>query len=128
MTGEYGNEAPAEDDFAAMLARLDERMERRKLARALGVKTSELDLIAIGHAPKPETANRLRVVYALSQKADGSLDDSQELMKSLGVLSPRGDVMVPLSLMPRIKTFFIAFVVVDALVFAALLVYFALRG
>ena len=126
VSDEYGSESPAEDDFAAMLASLDGRIERRELARALGVKKSELDLIEIGHAPKPETADRLRAVYALSQRTEGNLDDPRELMKSLGALSSDGEVMVPLSLMPRIKTFFVAFVVIDAIVFAAVTVVFLL--
>jgi hypothetical protein len=123
MTDEYGFEPPAADDYAAMLASLDGRIERATLARALGVKTSELELISIGHAPKPGTAKRLRAVYALSQQAEGKIDD--ELVKSLD--SDSG-VMIPLSLLPRLKTYVVAFVVVDALVFGALLVYVALRG
>ena len=127
VTDEYGVEAPAEDDFAAMLGALDGMIGRRKLARALGVKPSELDLIAIGHTPTPEAAKRLRALYALAQRTEGTLHDPGMLARSFAASSD-GELMVPLSLVPRMKAYFIAFVVIDALIFGAVMIFFVLRG
>jgi hypothetical protein len=124
VTDEYGAETPVDDDFAAMLGALDGVIGRRKLARAIGVKPSELDLIAIGHAPSPQAAKRLRSLYALAQRAEG---DPQVLARSLAASSD-GELLVPLSLVPRMKTYLIAFVVVDALIFGAVMIVFVLRG
>jgi hypothetical protein len=100
VTDEYGVEAAAEDDFSAMLGALDGMIGRRQLARALGVKPSELDLIAVGHTPTPEAAKRLRAFYALAQRAEGKLDDPRKLARSLAA-SSEGELMVPLSVVPR---------------------------
>lgn len=118
----YGHEEPAEDDLAGMVAALEGRIEREALARAIGVTRSELDLVAIGHAPSPDAAQRLRVLYDASRRTEGRLDDPQALTESLGVLSPKGELMVPISFLPRMKKALIAFFVVDAIIFATVLV------
>jgi hypothetical protein len=122
----YGPESPDQDDHAAMLAALEPRLDRRTLARVLGVKQPELDLIAIGHTPAADAGERLRALYAIAGQTEGRLDDPQALLRALGVTPAAGGPLVPLSLLPRLKKFVIAFVVLDALVFGALFVAFAL--
>lgn len=118
----YGLEEPAEDDVAGMVAALEGRIERDALARALGVTRGELELVAIGHAPSQDAAQRLRVLYETSRRTEGRLDDPRALTEALGVRSRKGEIMVPISFLPRMKTALIAFFVVDAIIFATVLV------
>lgn len=121
-------EPPDEDDFPAMLAFLDGRLDRETIAHVLGVKEPELELIAIGHAPKPGAGDRLKMLYALARRTDGDLTDPGALMRAAGLASPEGRLMVPIQLVPRMKTFFIAFLVVDAILFAVFFLVLALRA
>ena len=50
------------DDYAAMLATLEQRMAREDIAVALGVDQLDLDEIESGYAPNDEVAARLRAL------------------------------------------------------------------
>jgi hypothetical protein len=121
-------EAPAADDFAGMLAVLEQRLDRDTIARAIGVRTSELELVAIGHAPPGDAAERLKLLHDFAQRAEGDLSDPATLLAAAGMPTTDGQLTIPISLMPRIKTFFIAFLVLDALVFGAIVVFAVLRS
>jgi hypothetical protein len=120
-------EAPAEDDYAGMLAELESRLDRSTIAHAIGVHESELELVSVGHAPPGNAAERLKMLYDLTQGAEGDLSDPRTLLEGAGMPTSEGHVTIPLSLVPRMKTFFIGFLVFDALVFGAIVLFVALR-
>ena len=128
MGSGFDVEPPAEDDFAGMLASLEGRLDRTTIARAIGVPQSELELVAIGHAPPDDAAERLRLLYDFAQRATGDLSDPRTLLEAAGMPTTEGQLTIPLSLVPRMKTFFIAFLVFDALAFGAIVLFVALRS
>lgn len=111
-----------EDDAATMVAQLRERLDDATLARAMGVRESELDLVAAGYQPKPEALQRLRLLHeAVSRTED--LRDPGALLAALGAsVDPSG--RMPLSLMPNFRMYLIAFLVLDALVVGGAVVAF----
>jgi hypothetical protein len=124
----FDSEAPAEDDFAGMLASLQPRLDRSTIAHAVGVEESELELIAIGHAPTAEAGARLKMLYDLAQRTDGDLSDPATLLKAAGVDVSGSRLMIPVQLVPRLKTFFIAFLVFDAILFGVLFLFLVVRA
>jgi len=112
------------DDVASMVAELQVRLDRETLARALGVTRSELDLIAAGYTPEPRALERLRLLYDLASRVE-DLGSPEALAATLGLPAAPGSTL-PLALMPRLKTFLVAFVVLDALVFAGVVVAYVL--
>jgi hypothetical protein len=128
-TSGFDFEAPAEDDYAGMLAELESRLDRSTIANAIGVRESELELVSVGHAPPGNAAERLKMLYDLAQRAEkGDLSDPRTLLEAEGVPTTEGQVTIPLSLVPRMKTFFIGFLVFDALVFGGIVLFVALRS
>jgi hypothetical protein len=127
-TSGFDFEAPAEDDYAGMLAELESRLDRSTIANAIGVRESELELVSVGHAPPGNAAERLKMLYDLAQRAEGDLSDPRTLLGAAGVPTTEGQVTIPLSLVPRMKTFFIGFLVFDALVFGGIVLFVALRS
>jgi hypothetical protein len=121
-------EAPDEDDYAGMLAELESRLDRSTIAHAIGVRESELELVSVGHAPLGNAAERLKMLYDLAQRAEGDLSDPRTLLEAAGMPTTEGQLAIPLSLVPRLKTFFIGFLVFDALVFGAIVLFVALRS
>jgi hypothetical protein len=109
-----------EEDPATMVTELGQRLDRETLARLIGVKPSELDMIGAGHAPKAKAAERLRLLYELSAKTD-DLDDPAAVMAALG---PRGGSrgMFPFALVPRLRRYVLGFLLLDTLVFVGFLV------
>jgi hypothetical protein len=85
---EFGFQDDGRDDYAAMLAELEQKLDRRKLRAALGVGKRELDQIRVGHVPSKEAEHRLRLLYDFGQKMD--LNDRRALAAAL--LESRGDV------------------------------------
>jgi hypothetical protein len=53
-----------DDDYAAMLAKVDAQMPRDDIATELGVDEKVLDEIASGYVPEKEVADRLRTLAA----------------------------------------------------------------
>jgi hypothetical protein len=126
-TSGFDFELPAEDDYAGMLAELESRLDRSAIANAIGVRESELELVSVGHAPPGDAAGRLKMLYDLAQRAEGDLSDPRTLLEAAGMPTTEGQVTIPLSLVPRMKTFFVGFLVFDALVFGAIVLFVALR-
>jgi hypothetical protein len=118
-------DTPDADDFASMLADLQNRLDRATLARAIGVKPSELDLIAAGYAPEPEAAERLRLLHGLSGQTE-DLRDPQGLLEGMGLVPKGGRVPLELALLSRFKPYIVAFLVLDAIVFGAFVLVFVL--
>ena len=88
------------DDYASMVGTLETRMSRADIAESIGVEEQEVDEIASGYVPDEEIADRLRALFA----SGGS-----------------GRVM-------RIPTkAIVIFVIADALFFAALAIFLALK-
>lgn len=86
--GEYGGDQRAPDP-ASMLAALEQQLDRRTLALALGVRQRELDELEAGREPDAETAKRLRLLFETSRKADLS-DPDVVAAALLGVSALRG--------------------------------------
>jgi hypothetical protein len=124
----FDHEEPGEDDFAGMLSSLDGRLDRSTIAQALGVKERELDLIAIGHAPNAEAGKRLTMLYTLAQRTEGDLTEPATLLEAAGISTTGGRLMVPVSLVPRLKTFLVAFLVSDAIIFGLVVLVFVVRA
>ncbi len=72
--GEYGREDAS--DPASMLAALEQQLDRKTLALALGVRQPDLDGLKAGREPDAETAERLRLLFETSRKADLSDPDA----------------------------------------------------
>jgi hypothetical protein len=121
-------EAPAEDDYAGMLAELEGRLDRSTIAQAIGVRESDLELVSVGHAPPGNAAERLKKLYDLAQRAEGDLSDPRTLLEAAGMRTAEGQLTIPLSLVPRMKSFFVGFLVFDALVFGAIVLFVAFRS
>jgi hypothetical protein len=123
---EYGFADEGRDDYAAMLAELEPKLDRRKLRAALGVSRRELDQIRVGHVPTKEAAHRLRLIYDFGQKMD--LNDRRALASAL--LESRGDVPATYMTLFRQPWLVLAlFLAVDAVVVMAVLGYYLLtRG
>jgi hypothetical protein len=122
---EYGLEDNRPDDYAAMLAELEQKLDRRKLRAALGVGKRELDEIRVGHVPSKEAAQRLRLLYDFGRKMD--LNDRRALAAAL--LESRGDVPAThLTLFRRPWLVLALFLAFDAVVVAVGLGYYLLAG
>lgn len=128
VSGSFDHEEPAEDDFAGMLSSLEGRLDRSTIARALGAQESDLELIAIGHAPNAETGERLRMLYGIARQTEGDLSDPTTLLEAAGMPTTGGSLMIPISLVPRLKTFVVAFLVVDAIVFGVVVLVLVVRA
>jgi hypothetical protein len=109
------DDVDAAPNDAAMVAELSQRLDHATLARALGVKPSELDMIGAGYPANRDAAARLRVLYRLASTTD-DLTDPSALVAALG-LTDSSEQSLTFALFPRLKTFLIAFVVIDVLVF-----------
>jgi hypothetical protein len=111
---------PDADDAATMVAELRGRLDDATLARALGVKRSELEMIAAGYPAKADAAKRLRMLHELGSTTD-DLRDPEALLTGLGMTE---DVSgrLPFALVPRLKTYLIAFLVIDTVVFLGFMV------
>jgi hypothetical protein len=124
----FDHEEPAEDDFAGMLASLEGRLDRSTIARALGARESDLELIAIGHAPNAETGERLRTLYGIARQTEGDLTDPKTFLEAAGMPTTGSSLMIPISLVPRLKTFVVAFLVVDAIVVGVVVLVLVVRA
>ena len=111
---------PDADDAATMVAELRGRLDDATLARALGVKRSELEMIVAGYPAKADAAKRLRMLHELGSTTD-DLRDPEALLTGLGMTE---DVSgrLPFALAPRLKTYLVAFLVIDAVVFLGFMV------
>lgn len=63
--------AVRDDDLAATLLELEERLSRREIAARLGVDERRLDEIASGYLPEAEVAERLRALAGSGVEAPG---------------------------------------------------------
>ena len=121
-------EDPSDDDFAGMLAVLDARLPRRTIAHAIGMQESDLELVAIGHAPSGDGAERLRALYELARRTDGDLGEPRTILEAAGMPTTDSRLLIPLALVPRKKTFFVLFLVFDAILLGFFVLVFALRS
>jgi len=120
----YGVEVPDADDVATMVAELTTRLDRSTIARALGIRPEEVDVIGAGYVPEPEVVERLRLLYRVSESAD-DLRDPKALLAALGV-DADSEAALPFALLPRLKTYLVAFLVADAAVLVGIVVAFVL--
>jgi hypothetical protein len=111
----FEGEAAPENE-ATIVAELRERLDRHTLARALGVKPAELEMIAAGYPAKPQTVERLHLLHQVASRTE-DLKDPGALLAALDFGSESGRSL-SFALVPCLKTYLIAFVIIDALVFA----------
>lgn len=112
---------PREDDYASMLAELEDQLEPETLALALGVRGDELSWIAAGHEPRPQTAERLRLLHDLGRRSD--LGDPKALLAALGERDDAGLAPLRILARSRYRWALLAVLAVDALIVVAVLVW-----
>jgi len=69
------------DDYASMLAELEQQLDGRTLSLLLGAGDAELAAIRAGRAPTPDEAARLRLAHAVSH--DASLGEPRAALSAL---------------------------------------------
>jgi hypothetical protein len=122
---EYGFGDEGRDEYSAMLAELEQKLDRRKLRRALGVGNRELDQIRAGLPPGDAAAKRIRLLHDFGRKLD--LNDRRALAAAL--LESRDDVPAThLALFRRPWLVLALFLAFDAVVAVAVLGFYLLAG
>jgi hypothetical protein len=112
---------PRIDDYVSMLAELQERLEPETLALALGARGDELTWIAAGHTPRPQVAERLRMLHDLGRSTD--LSDPVAILTAFGDDPPSSLAPLRILARSRYRWALLTFLAVDALVVVGVLVY-----
>jgi hypothetical protein len=103
------------DDLATQLAELEQKLDRKRLAFALGVKPRDLDAIAAGYVPRERVAERIRTLHGAIDDVD--LSDPDAVRQLVGVTR----------FGPLTGRLFVAFVAVDLLIGLVIVVVVLLR-